>query len=219
MRGVRVKVRSGHPLQFGHRLFPRPGRLVWPLTCQRVLHVHSRKSPGQQRHPTHVPLPCCGWVARCPPALPSRRGSLSSADSAANCSTLTPGTENVSVTSTTTEEVLEVALADLSGKRRLAVSGTPAVVTPTRATGEHHRWGRRNHPGACRALFRHSFLSRLAVSTTASTASAPLLPALVPARSMACSRVSVVSTPKATGTPVSRLTRAMPEAAFPATKS
>ncbi|MNU06034.1 hypothetical protein D3C72_2510700 [compost metagenome] len=33
-------------------------------------------------------------------------------------------------------------------------------------------------------------------------ASQPLLPALVPARSTACSMVSVVSTPKITGTPV-----------------
>ena len=41
-------------------------------------------------------------------------------------------------------------------------------------------------------------------------ASQPLLPALVPARSIACSMVSVVNTPKATGMPSSRLTAATP---------
>jgi hypothetical protein len=45
-----------------------------------------------------------------------------------------------------------------------------------------------------------------------SAASAPLLPALVPARSTACSIVSVVSTPKAIGTPVSSAARARPAA-------
>src|SRR5690606_12321029 len=43
---------------------------------------------------------------------------------------------------------------------------------------------------------------RLTISMAVSAASAPLLPALVPARSSACSMVSGVSTPKATGTPV-----------------
>ncbi len=50
-------------------------------------------------------------------------------------------------------------------------------------------------------------------------ASKPLLPALVPARSMACSMVSVVSTPKITGTPVSSWARWMPAAHWPATSS
>ena len=47
--------------------------------------------------------------------------------------------------------------------------------------------------------------------------SKPLLPALVPARSMACSMVSVVSTPKTTGTPVSSCACWMPAAHWPAT--
>ena len=47
--------------------------------------------------------------------------------------------------------------------------------------------------------------------------SKPLLPALVPDRSMACSMVSVVRTPKMTGTPVSSEARAIPAAACPQT--
>lgn len=42
-----------------------------------------------------------------------------------------------------------------------------------------------------------------AISTAASAASNPLLPIFNPARSIACSKVSHVSTPKACGTPVS----------------
>ena len=53
----------------------------------------------------------------------------------------------------------------------------------------------------------------------AAAASKPLLPALVPARSTACSMVSVVSTPKMIGTPVSSWARCTPAAHWPATKS
>lgn len=49
----------------------------------------------------------------------------------------------------------------------------------------------------------YSFSIKLAISIAAAAASAPLFPALVPARSIACSMVSVVITPKITGTPVS----------------
>src|SRR5450432_1335291 len=58
---------------------------------------------------------------------------------------------------------------------------------------------------------------RLAISSATSAASAPLLPALPPARSTACSTVSVVSTPNAIGTPDSSAMRAMPPAHSPAT--
>ena len=44
---------------------------------------------------------------------------------------------------------------------------------------------------------------RLAISTALMAASNPLLPPFAPARSIACSRVFVVSTPNATGTPES----------------
>ncbi len=50
-------------------------------------------------------------------------------------------------------------------------------------------------------------------------ASPPLFQPSRRARSSACSTVSVVSTPKATGMPVSRAARAMPRAPSPATKS
>src|SRR5690606_18246830 len=46
-----------------------------------------------------------------------------------------------------------------------------------------------------------SCASRLTISSADNAASTPLLPALVPERSMACSIESTVSTPKATGTP------------------
>ena len=62
-----------------------------------------------------------------------------------------------------------------------------------------------------------SVLARLAISSAVAADDQPLLPAFVPARSMACSIVSVLSTPKTTGTPVSRLILAMPLAASPAT--
>ena len=52
--------------------------------------------------------------------------------------------------------------------------------------------------------------SRLTSSSAAIAASAPLLPAFVPARSIACSMFSVVITPNVTGTPVWRPTCAMP---------
>ncbi len=62
-----------------------------------------------------------------------------------------------------------------------------------------------------------SWPSRLAISMAAAAASKPLLPALVPARSTACSMVSVVSTPKTIGTPVSSWARWTPAAHWPAT--
>ena len=42
-------------------------------------------------------------------------------------------------------------------------------------------------------------LSTLIISSAVIAASAPLLPALVPARSIACSMLSVVNTPKSQG--------------------
>ncbi len=51
---------------------------------------------------------------------------------------------------------------------------------------------------------------RLLISMAATAASDPLLPALVPARSIACSMVSHVSTPKMHGTPVSNEATATP---------
>ena len=54
---------------------------------------------------------------------------------------------------------------------------------------------------ALRGVAHPSFPYRLTISSAATAASAPLLPALVPARSIACSMLSVVSTPNATGTP------------------
>jgi len=54
------------------------------------------------------------------------------------------------------------------------------------------------------------------ISMATMAASAPLLPALVPARSIACSMVSTVRTPKAQGTPVSSWTLFRPPADSPA---
>ncbi len=44
-----------------------------------------------------------------------------------------------------------------------------------------------------------TFLSKLTISIADRAASAPLFPALVPARSIACSIVSTVNTPRLTG--------------------
>src|SRR5262249_46508761 len=61
-----------------------------------------------------------------------------------------------------------------------------------------------------------SCLSRLTISIAESAASAPLLPPLIPARLRACSTVSVVSTPKITGTSDASPACMIPEAAWPA---
>ena len=52
--------------------------------------------------------------------------------------------------------------------------------------------------------------TRCAISRAARAASSPLLPSAPPARASACSTSSVVSTPNATGTPVSRITSRTP---------
>ena len=62
-------------------------------------------------------------------------------------------------------------------------------------------------------------LIRLTISIAPVAQSKPLLPAFVPARSMACSIVSVVTMPNMTGTPVSSETCAMPFAASLQTRS
>ena len=54
---------------------------------------------------------------------------------------------------------------------------------------------------------------KFAISMADTAQSAPLFPAFVPARSMACSMVSVVTMPKITGTPVAVPAWAMPFAA------
>ncbi len=87
------------------------------------------------------------------------------------------------------DDLLDAGAADLPG-----VDGLQRAATRARAGGGIDAVG---------AHGVHSFAYRLTISSAARAASAPLLPALVPARSMACSMVSVVSTPKATGTPLS----------------
>ena len=75
--------------------------------------------------------------------------------------------------------------------------------------------------GAC--CFRFGFFHqsirrrRLTISITASVASSPLLPAFVPARSIACSIVSVVRIPNPTGMPWARAAAAIPLTHSPAT--
>ena len=54
------------------------------------------------------------------------------------------------------------------------------------------------------------FLSKFAISIAAKAASPPLLPAFVPALSIACSIVSVVTIPNITGTSVSSFTLEIP---------
>src|SRR5690606_37402705 len=66
-------------------------------------------------------------------------------------------------------------------------------------------------------IVHQSCLNRLTISMAVMAASAPLFPALVPERSIACSMVSTVSTPKVTGMPVLFCTLAIPLAASPAT--
>lgn len=77
--------------------------------------------------------------------------------------------------------------------------------------------GKRCRPARRGAGPQGSSRSRFAISSAVEAAAQPLLPAFVPARSTACSIVSVVSTPNTTGTPVSSDTLAMPLAASAAT--
>src|SRR5580704_14070291 len=75
----------------------------------------------------------------------------------------------------------------------------------------------RKTAGAVAHAYASRRRSRFAISIAANAASAPLLPAFPPARSTACSMVSVVSTPNAIGTPDTSAMRARPEAHSPAT--
>src|SRR5258708_1408548 len=67
------------------------------------------------------------------------------------------------------------------------------------------------HYVACRKV-----RSRFAISIAVMAASKPLFPPLAPARSMACSSVFLVRTPKAPGKPASLAACAIPLAASPA---
>ena len=90
-----------------------------------------------------------------------------------------------------------------SASRRL-IRMTPATSRRGRACGATPA-GRRapEAAGAARAPPEDQGRARprFAISSAVDAAAQPLLPALVPARSTACSMVSVVSTPKMTGTP------------------
>src|SRR5688500_17748345 len=63
-----------------------------------------------------------------------------------------------------------------------------------------------------------SLRSTLTISRAVRAASTPLLPAFAPARSVACSTLSVVKTPNATGMSYSSAKRERPRAHSPATK-
>jgi len=63
---------------------------------------------------------------------------------------------------------------------------------------------------ADKRVFYSISLIRFTISTAPTAQSYPLFPALVPARSMACSIFSVVRTPNITGTPLSSETAAIP---------
>ena len=67
-------------------------------------------------------------------------------------------------------------------------------------------------PARSRVVRRQRSMERIrfTISIAPCAHSEPLFPALVPARSIACSMESVVSTPNSTGTPVSRLVCAIP---------
>ena len=67
--------------------------------------------------------------------------------------------------------------------------------------------------------FYYNCLARFAISIALRAQSYPLFPAFVPALSIACSILSVVTTPKSTGTPDSRDTLAIPFAASLHTRS
>src|SRR6185312_6615307 len=134
------------------------------------------------------------------------------------------GIQRIDVFFDAVQQVLEVVevghfhvllVAELLDHRvHVAAGKLPRVQRLQRATastgagGEVNPFGTRVH---------HNRPCRLTISSAAIAASAPLLPALVPARSIACSMLSVVSTPNATGTPESSAALARPLAHSPAT--
>ena len=110
------------------------------------------------------------------------------------------------------------------GSRRRS-RATPRGRRPRRAAG----WPARANPWAGRGAASANLSSRttvaigvaasrrssLTISTAVRAASSPLWPSAPPARSIACSRLSVVSTPNTTGTPVSSATACDARRALP----
>src|SRR5690625_1586982 len=100
--------------------------------------------------------------------------------------------------------------ADVGARHVPLIQALHSVMTRAAARRRGHGWGSIRH---------QSLPNRETISSAVLAASTPLLPALVPARSMACSMVSTVSTPKATGTPVLSETWDKPLVHSPATYS
>src|SRR5690606_4870578 len=94
----------------------------------------------------------------------------------------------------------------LTGETGSRMGGVGYRVAARIARGGRRGGARPVRPRGCYARRR----SRLTISSAASAASSPLLPAFVPARSIACSIVSTVSTPTPTGMPCARDAATMP---------
>src|SRR5207244_3201974 len=100
------------------------------------------------------------------------------------------------------------------GSVRLPVSD--AAQSSACANPDQHNYSTPQHSTPPYEAFSEIFFRRSAISIAARAASQPLLPAFAPARSIACSSVSVVSTPKMTGILDSSATRATPVVTAPA---
>ena len=98
-------------------------------------------------------------------------------------------------------------LMDHDRRIRPSAAGTYGLQAVPRNDARH---GPGDSQGGEIAGVDQSCLKRFTISMAAMAASQPLFPDLDPALSMACSRLSVVRTPKVTGTLVSRATVAMP---------
>ena len=101
---------------------------------------------------------------------------------------------------------------------QLASSNSQRVPTDTTLEQPLTAHGGAARRKVVRALYHSLICFRTeTISIATIAASAPLLPDLVPARSIACSTSSTVKTPNAQGTPVSSCTLLRPDADSPAT--
>src|SRR5665213_4609247 len=107
----------------------------------------------------------------------------------------------------------DLRVVALVGDADNSVTGADGEENFSGAGQERDDARRRAHEAARCSTVRRGRKSRSSdtISIAATAASAPLFPCLPPARSVACSMVSTVSTPNVAGTPVAACTDAIPD--------
>lgn len=145
-------------------------------------------------------------AANAPPRVPSACASHGNRKLAAGSCGMDRRISSIDDISSPAGTGINLGPSSTSRLFRMAPSTRPVTVARI------FRWrGFKGRRLSIRVRVQMSF-SRFTISMAASAASFPLLPALPPARSSACSSDSQVRTPKATGMPPSRLAFRIPEA-------